>query len=330
MASMTRNRRWIWITLSVVLAAILGVMAASYTATIVSDYRKMLQIAAEFERPKLPQSPTITLTLGSIGFAASILGVMIFLFRLLREMKLNQIQSEFIARVSHELKTPLATIELTADLLRTQEQESHESSPSVLPALDDERRKLWRSHDEELDRLKRQVHSLLETARWQVSPPRVQRTRIRLKDWLTSQAPRWHEILGNHATISMEVDQLDFEIDADTDKLELIFNNLVENARKFARPESDGPTLRVRGGPISDSEWEIEVEDSGWGFPKELSKRLFQRFYRAPHGAPYAIAGTGLGLHLSLAAAQAMKIKLSARSEGVGRGAVFKLEGKQA
>lgn len=160
MATIARSRRWIWITLSLVLAAILGVMAAGYTATIVSDYRRMLEIAREFERPKLP---TITLTLGSIGFAASILGVMIFLFRLLREMQANQVQSEFIARVSHELKTPLATIELTADLLRTQE------NPDSTPESE-ERQKLWRSHDEELDRLKRQVHSLLETARWQVSP----------------------------------------------------------------------------------------------------------------------------------------------------------------
>lgn len=320
MASITRNRRWIWITLSLVLAAILGVMAAGYTATIVGDYRRMLEVAREFERPKLP---TITLTLGSIGFAASILGVMIFLFRLLREMQANQVQSEFIARVSHELKTPLATIELTADLLRTQEKP--EDSPES-----EERLKLWRSHDEELDRLKRQVHSLLETARWQVSPPRIRRTRIHLSQWLEAQRPRWQEILGTQARIEFEGSTLDFEIDADSEKLELIFSNLVENARKFARPGSSGPALRIRGITEGSREWAIEVEDSGWGFPKELSKRLFQKFYRAPHGAPYAIAGTGLGLHLSLAAASVMKLKLTARSEGVGRGAIFRIEGRRS
>jgi signal transduction histidine kinase len=319
---MSKKRRWLWIALSVVLALIMGVVAAGYTATIVADYNKMLEIAREFERSKIPEAPKITLTLGSLGFAASILGVMIFLFRLLREMKLNQAQSEFIARVSHELKTPLATIELTSDLLRMQEVEP--------PGGDsEERSKLWRSHDEELDRLKRQVHSLLETARWQVSPPRIIRKRIHLGEWIASQKDRWLEILGPQSEIDFPGDSLNFEIDADPEKLELIFTNLVENARKFAKPESSSPTLRIRGIRESSKQWAVEIEDSGWGFPKELSQKLFQRFYRAPHGAPYAIAGTGLGLHLSLAAAQAMGFKLSARSEGLGKGAIFKLEGRR-
>ncbi len=325
---MSKNRRWLWIALSLVLALILGVVAAGYTATIVADYRRMVEVFRELEETssvRLPKAPTITLTLtlGSLGFAASILGVMIFLFRLLREMKLNQMQSEFIARVSHELKTPLATIELTADLLRMQESEAQ-------PMDAEERSKLWRSHDEELDRLKRQVHSLLETARWHVSPPRVVKTRVHLGNWVDSQKARWLEILGPGARIEYPGDTLDFEIDADPEKLELIFSNLVENARKFARPDTSVAAIRIRGARHSGRHWSVEVEDSGWGFPKELSHRLFQRFYRAPHGAPYAIAGTGLGLHLSLAAAQAMGFKLSASSEGLGRGATFKLEGKLA
>jgi signal transduction histidine kinase len=317
------KRRWLWIALSVVLALILGVVAAGYTATIVADYNRMLQIAREFERAKMPEAPKITLTLGSIGFAASILGVLIFLLRLLREMKLNQAQSEFIARVSHELKTPLATIKLTSDLLRSQEHDARTQDP-------EERSRLWRSHDEELDRLKRQVHSLLETARWQVSPPRILKRRLHLGKWIESQKARWLEILGPQSRIEYPGDSLDFEIEADPEKLELIFSNLVENARKFAKQDSDGPTLRIRGMRESARQWAVEVEDAGWGFPKELSQKLFQRFYRAPHGAPYAIAGTGLGLHLSLAAAQAMGFKLSARSDGLGKGAIFKIEGKRA
>jgi signal transduction histidine kinase len=153
---------------------------------------------------------------------------------------------------------------------------------------------------------------------------------VHLGSWVDSQKARWLEILGPGARIDYPGDTLDFEIEADPDKLELIFSNLVENARKFARPESGAAALKIRGARPSGMQWSVEVEDSGWGFPKELSQKLFQRFYRAPHGAPYAIAGTGLGLHLSLAAAQAMGFKLSASSDGLGKGAVFKLEGRLA
>jgi len=318
---MSKKRRGIWIALSVLLACILGVTAAGYNAAIVADYYRLVELARELEPP---QQPTFTLTLGNIGFAASILGVMIFLFRLLREMKLNQEQSEFIARVSHELKTPLATIELTADLLKDQEKET------LNPALDlDERTRLWHSHSEELHRLKRQVHSLLETARWQVSPPPVRRSAIQLQAWLDSQKTRWSKILGPTTTLEFCGDRLDFEVMADPEKLELIFLNLIENARKFSRSGAEPSLVRIRSLRQSDEEWAIQVEDTGWGFPKELSKRLFTRFYRAPHGAPYAIAGSGLGLHLAATAAHAMGLKLTGKSDGVGLGAVFKLEGRQ-
>jgi signal transduction histidine kinase len=288
---MPKHRRWLWITLSALLALILGVLAAGYTTHIVR--------------------------MDFIGFAATLLGIFIFLIRLLREMRLNQLQSEFIARVSHELKTPLATIELTSGLLKSDEFADPE-----------ERVRLWRSHDEELNRLKQQVHSLLETARWHVRPPKVILTRIHLGRWLDSQKDRWQEILGS--PLSFDENSLNFEIMADLEKLTLIFSNLIENSRKFAKPGNPGASLRVRGSIGPGHRWAIEVIDTGWGFPRELSNKLFQRFYRAPHGAPYAIAGTGLGLHLSLAAAQAMGFKLSAQSKGLGKGATFKLEGKLA
>jgi signal transduction histidine kinase len=305
------KRRWIWITLSLVLAAILGVMATNYNAKVLAQHRARIL-------PDYHQA-TVTITLGSIGFGASILGIMIFLARLLREMKLNQVQSEYIARVSHELKTPLSTIELTSGLLRTQELDGTPPEP-------EERTRLWKSHEEELDRLKRQVHSLLEAARWQVNPPRISLSPIRLKDWISAHQARWAEILGPGSSVEVCGDPMDFEIKADPEKLELIFLNLVENARKFAKVP--GPMLRIRCLNREPGAWALEIEDSGWGFPRELSRKLFRRFYRAPHGAPYAIEGTGLGLHLSHTAALAMGLKLSARSEGVGRGATFTIEGR--
>jgi two-component system phosphate regulon sensor histidine kinase PhoR len=312
---MTR-RRWLWITFSIVLAVLLGTLATTYNVVVVQDYRKMVEYARQshlFELSSTPTPPLWKVTFGTAGFVAALLGVIVFMFKVLKEMKVNQLQSEFIAHVSHELKTPIATLELTGGLLR-----SDESGESA------ERRRLWLSHDEELGRLKRQVEDLLEAARWQAGPPKRDPQPIHLGDWIRESSGRWREILGPDAELSIDGVPLDFTIPADGQKMELIFSNLMNNARKFAREK---PQVRVST-DRQGRQWKISVEDQGRGFPANESRRIFQRFHRAPHGAPYAIPGSGLGLHLCETVARSMGWRIRASSPGIDHGATFTITGK--
>ncbi len=316
------RRRWLWITFSILLTLLLGTLATTYNVTIVQDYRQMLEYARSTPLFHLsaPAPPRWNVALGTLGFVTALAGVVLFLLKILKEMKLNQLQSEFIAHVSHELKTPIATLELTSGLLRDDE-------GSLLPSdasIRSERERLWQSHQEELARLKRQVEELLEAARLQAAPTNDQAVSLHLGHWIEDACPRWRSLLGPGGRIELSGDALDFEVLADEKKMSLIFENLMDNARKFA---IDAARVIIQT-EHEGRNWRIRVRDEGRGFPPEQSRRIFARFHRAPTNAPYAIPGSGLGLFLSNTAARSMGWQLQAESAGIGKGAEFTLSGK--
>jgi len=311
-----KNRRWLWIILFICGAVLLGTLATGWNVVLVRDYRKMLELARTISITNqgivIPRSGVVlTMTLGTVGFASALGIIILFFVRLLREMKLNQQQSEFLAAVSHELKTPIASIELSASLLRAGDLEP------------EEKQKLWRVHDSELKRLRSGVETLLETARLQSAPVSLERVPIALDPWLDTTAARWRELLGPEAVLRREGPLLEASALLDPKALDLITNNLLDNARKFARGAPD-VTIRTHRSP---GRWQIDVIDQGWGFDPADSGKIFDRFYRAKTEAPYAIPGNGLGLHLAKTASRAMGVRLRGNSNGVGRGAMFTIEG---
>ena len=145
---------------------------------------------------------------------------------------------------------------------------------------------------------------------------------------------RWTELLGPSALLIREGESLSFPVSLEVRTLNLIVDNLLDNARKFAR-ERPEVVIRTRlihpNSPKKHGKkptgWQIEIEDHGWGFDPAHSKKIFGRFIRARSLAPYAIPGTGLGLYLAQTASKALRLKLTAESQGNGQGAKFTLEG---
>jgi len=296
------KRRWIWVTYFILLVALLAVLATRWNmAWIESPDRKVIEPL-----------------LGTLGFVIIIAGVILFFARLLQEMRLNQLQSEFLASVTHELNTPIATLELSSNLLRQSSDLSRE-----------ETEKLWQSHGLELERLKSEVGTLLEAARWDTRSVKIQRSEIELEDWIDSRLPFWRAILRTGSVIKTG-QKLDFSVSVDPKILNLITDNLIENARKFAR---DTPQVTIKTstfvstGLKKGKKWKIEFRDEGWGFDPKETKKLFKRFHRSPHSAPYSIPGTGLGLFLAHSASRRMNLELHALSSGPGTGAFFFVEG---
>jgi signal transduction histidine kinase len=252
--------------------------------------------------------------LGTVGFVVILAGFIILFVRLGQEMRLNQLQSEFLAAVTHELKTPIATLELSASLLRQTDLSSAEAT------------QLWKSHDVELSRLRSEVEALLEAARWDANAVRSLRAEIDLEKWLNERISAWRELLGPGAALARVGDALPTKILADPKMLDIVCTNLVENAKKFAIGK---PKLTLRT-EYRGTRWKISFDDEGFGFEPSESKKIFKRFYRAKHSAPYSISGTGLGLYLARAAGRRMGIAISATSDGPEKGASFALTGKAA
>ena len=301
----TTKHRWVWVVIFIAAVLLLGTLATGWNVVLIERMR-------EVELRPVPQPKSwLGIILGTLGFVGLLGGMILFFVRLLQEMKLNQLQSEFIAAVSHELKTPIATLELSSSLIREAE------------LTEEEKKKLWASHDAELSRLKDQVEALLEAAQWQSNVMEARTHVIVLEEWVEESLERWRHILGPGATLERAGDPLPCRISVDVRMLNRIVDNLIDNARKFARGTPE-VTIRTE---MDGEFWRLKVLDRGWGFDPADADRIMKRFVRGKSDAPYSIPGTGLGLYLATVACKAMGIHLRAESAGHGRGAQFSLEG---
>lgn len=294
----------LWVFLFVFAVVILVLLAAFWNFILV-------------EVPSL--SPRITgMVLGTLGFVFILVTSILFFVRLLGEMRLSQLQRDFLGHVSHELKTPLATLELSSQLLARR-----------LPSSDPKVVELWDEHARELSRLRSQVETLLSAARLEtIRKKRIDLHRIALDEWLEGQLPRWQQLLGAGAKLTLHGKPMGVWIDGNDELLRSGFENLMDNARKYARGAAEVSITRSRPSPET---WSITVQDSGWGFPPEDRKRLFQRFYRTkqPVARP-RVGGTGLGLWITRSAFRAMGITIEASSRGTTKGALFTVRGSNA
>jgi signal transduction histidine kinase len=312
------KRRWLWVLLFIWMATLLVGLAAGWNVVLISHYHEMLALARQASSSV--SVPWMGLVLGTVGFGTLLATLLLFFLKILREMRLNQLQSEFLETVSHELKTPIASIELSSSLLRT----------AGLTSSEVER--LWTSHQAELKRLREDVDTLLEAARIQSHPIRVKQSPIELEAWLKQSLDRWKNLLGPGATLRREGDALQGCANLELKALNLIADNLVDNARKFSKgtPELVVYTARVPArGLWHRARWHIEFRDQGWGFNPSDSRRIFSRFFRARTDSPNSIPGSGLGLHLADSASRALGIRLKGESHGPGTGARFTLEGRE-
>ena len=306
----SRPRKGLWVTLFVLGLGVAGVMATSYN----------VQLTRDVDFRDLPWGKII---LGSLGFMGIMGALILFFARLLREMRISQIQADFLDRISHELRTPLSTLTLVSDLLKPSDR-----------SLSAEEEKLWRSHHLELERLKTDVELLLQAARLRESRLRVNLEKVDLNQWIRDQWEGFQLLLGGSAVLTLSGDPIERPVMVDPSLLELIFRNLLDNARKFAigeaRVEFKLKTIRSRFF-FGKSRWRISIVDQGMGFSSDQESALFRRFSRIEGGNrtlnAHSIPGTGLGLYLSASAAKGMGLTLNGKSFGEGKGARFVLEG---
>lgn len=316
-----RKRRWHWIVLFVLSSLTLGTLAALWNVVILSNYFRMVDLARDRLRSSpefqgLEGLPWWTLILGTVAIVGALVTVVLFFIRLLREMRLNQLQTEFLANVTHELKTPLASLALSSSLIRSGQAQGAEAE------------QLWRTHESELTRLQGEIDRLLAASRWEQFHDRPKIETLELGQWLRRKQPAWTAQLGSAGRLEFKGDPLDVRIDADPQLLDLVVKNLLDNSKKFSHGK---PEITVTGSLLMREQqriWQLEFRDRGLGFNPDDHKKLFRRFFRAKHASSVAIPGTGLGLHLCATACKSMKILIEAHSEGPGQGASFLLSGE--
>jgi signal transduction histidine kinase len=227
-----------------------------------------------------------------------------------REMALVRQQSDFVAAVSHEFRTPLTSMRHLIDLLETR------SVPS-----DERKEHYYRLLGQGTDRLHRMVESLLSFARieegayaWRIEEADA----AELTQTVVDEFRREPHAAGRE--LICVADAILTPIRADRTALSCALWNLLENAAKYSRP---GTPIRVsthrRGNAVA-----FGVADEGVGIPAEEQKRVFEKFVRGADAKRAGIRGIGIGLTLVECIARAHKGSVQLESEP-GRGSTFTL-----
>ena len=258
-----------------------------------------------------PSARYLVYFLGLVLFLLLISGVGLLFTLLLREIRLNERQSNFVSAVTHELKTPVASLRLYLDTLTLR-------ANALSPEQRDEFYKTMRA---DLDRLNGTINSVLNAGLYSdralVNPPVIDFARIvRNACELTRRRNQLHEAAIRYegpATLSLK---------GDSTALDTAVMNLLDNAVKYSPgPVAVNVSLAEEEGLTA----RLVVRDQGVGMNRAHLRFIFNRFYRIGSEARRSTTGTGLGLFIVKSVVKAHGGTIRAESEGEGQGAAFTL-----
>ncbi|HEY6362058.1 MAG TPA: HAMP domain-containing sensor histidine kinase [Vicinamibacterales bacterium] len=253
------------------------------------------------------------LILGIILFAVIIAGLIIYTVFLVLEIKRNEEHESFINSITHELKTPIASIRLYLETLQSR----HMS--------DDQRREFYGVMLADAERLHRTVDQVLKAGMAAQKPRILARASVDMamlaRECVDLALLRHHLQAG---AIDLEThDDGPLVVRGDAEELRTVVTNLLDNAVKYS-PDTVRVSVSVAA-PAPHTVW-LRVQDRGVGIPRKQLKRIFNRFYRVQARGPKSVKGTGLGLYIVRSIARAHGGRVFAHSEGEGRGSTFTLE----
>jgi signal transduction histidine kinase len=218
-------------------------------------------------------------------------------------------QQSFVSYAAHELRSPLMTLKLRAEVLMDER----------LSAA--ERNQYLREIDSEINHMADLVSSLLVLARIDEGRHEVNDTSIDIGSSLSDTIRHWRIAAENKGlTLEAEMPPESVDLPLAAADLRLILDNLLGNAIKYST--SGSIILKVSGKP--ESGWTIHVQDNGIGFEPDEAEHIFERFYRSPQ-VRGQYQGHGLGLAIVAAIIKQYGGSMSAESKGIGTGARFTL-----
>jgi signal transduction histidine kinase len=219
--------------------------------------------------------------------------------------RLDSLQDDFVATISHELLTPLGFIKGYATTLLREDIEWD----------NDSRREFLTIIDEESDRLRQLIDDLLDSSRLQAGTLRMSFQPLRLDTVLrdiSMRARSHHENLQ----VDLVIESTGLQIQGDPSRLAQVFDNILNNAIKYA----PGSPILIKLDRTSEMA-HISIQDFGPGIAPQHLGNLFQRFYRVTDSST-TVRGSGLGLYICRKIIQAHQGEISAESQ-VGQGTIF-------
>ena len=251
--------------------------------------------------------------IGSVFFTLMIISAFtVTIYALLRQKKLSEIKNDFINNMTHEFKTPLATISLAVDALRNNK------------VIEDRTRMEYFSGiiKEENKRMNKHVETILQAALMDRQEVQLSRAPVHVHNLI-------REVISNYTLQLQEIDgRIELDLNADSDlingdevHMRNLISNLVDNAVKYSKEKL---VLRISS-YNSGKNFVVKFEDNGIGMTKETVRRIFEKFYRAHTGNLHNVKGFGLGLSYVKTIVDAHEGRIKVDSSP-GKGSSFTIE----
>jgi len=295
-----RSLRWP-ITLGVIMIVLLVALTVGWVLLAISGAVKDQVLAPVY---------WTALTIGSMFFSLVVTGVVLYLVLVVKEIRLSQRQSNFVDSVTHELKSPLASLKLYLQTLTRH------------PVGEAQAADFHRSMLEDVERLDQLINQLLDAARLERRPAAKEEEDVELAALLRECA--------DAVRLRYRIDEESFQLTltpavvrARRVDLDMIFRNLIDNAAKYA--SDDDPRVEVGCKPIAAGMVEVRVADNGRGIPLAARRKIFGRFVRLGSELERDKPGTGLGLYIVGTLVRRLKGRVRVRDRQPAPGTLFEV-----
>jgi len=299
-SQLSRSRRPVWHYLAVGVGLIVVALALTVAWGILA--------APETAGPRVvTPARVVAYFFGSLLFLLLIAGLVLIVLLLLREVRLNERQSNFVSAVTHELKTPVASLKLYLETLEYRD---------IAP---ERRAEFYRTMRQDIERLNVTINNVLNAAMYTdrpVAEPRpldLARLARRAAELTTTRHQLAPDAIRYEGPASLRVG-------GDSQALETALLNLLDNAVKYSK-ERVQVELEVWGD--GDGQAHVRVRDHGIGISRTHLPFIFTRFYRIGSEVRRSRTGTGLGLFIVRASVKGHRGSIAVDSPGPDRGASF-------
>lgn len=233
---------------------------------------------------------------------------------MLRQKKMSEIKNDFINNMTHEFKTPIATISLAVDAIKNEKVQRDTEKLGYFSSI----------IKEENQRMNRQVETILKSALMDRQEVQLNLKPLHVHEIIRDVADNFIlRLQEKHGMLETDLSATDDLIEGDEVHISNLITNLMDNAVKYSK-ENVPPIIRLSTSS-NNKKFILRIEDNGIGMSRETLKRIFEKFYRAHTGNIHNVKGFGLGLSYVKNVVEAHNGTIKAEST-LGKGSCFTIE----
>ncbi|MEN9685645.1 MAG: hypothetical protein RLZZ28_1431 [Bacteroidota bacterium] len=277
----------------------------------ITNLEKLIVVVPDFERQALESLRWVLF--GAVVFMLVVIAAFYVTVKsLLNQKRLSEIKSDFINNMTHEFKTPLATISLAVDALRNDKVRADQEKSAYFSGI----------IKEENIRMNKHVETILQAALMEKQELQLQPEPMHVHEIIQAVLDNYQlQLKEKEGSIQLLLNAQHDLISADEVHFPNLISNLIDNAIKYSK---DKPLIKIST-HATKNYLVLRVEDNGIGMSKESVKRIFEKFYRAHTGNLHNVKGFGLGMSYVKTVIDAHKGKIKVDSV-LGKGTIFTVE----